>query len=150
MSIYEMIDEMPMFKDFSEKEKKAFADMDHSLHEYKNGDFIIKEGDHFSSIYLLLKGTVLITKSDGDTQIRLSKLRAGEIFGEMSYFSKKIRRSNIIANDDVLVIKMDDDFFQKAKPEIRDKVKNYFIELLCNRLDIMNDSIMKISKLMRL
>lgn len=150
MALYEMIDDMPMFKNFTEKEKKIFAKMDHSLLEFKNGDTIIKEGDNFTSIYLLLKGSVLITKTQDNRQIRLSKLSPGEIFGEMSYFSKNPRQSNIVAREDnVLVLRMDEDFFQKGKPIIKDKVKNYFIELLCNRLDVMNESIMKVSKLMR-
>ena len=150
MPLYEMINEMDMFENFSEKEKKAFAKMDHAIAEYKKDDVIIREGDSFTSIYLLLRGGVLITKNRYGSQIRLAKLKPGEIFGEMSYFSKKLRQSTIIAHDDdVMVLKMDDDFFQKAKPAIRDKVKDYFIKVLCDRLDIMNESIMKISKLMR-
>jgi CRP-like cAMP-binding protein len=150
MSLYEIINDMNMFENFSEKEKKAFAKMDHVLYEFKKDDVIIKEGDSFTSIYLILKGTVLITKNQYGRQIRLSKLEPGEIFGEMSYFSKKPRQSTIIAHDDdVMVLKMDEDFFQKAKSAISDKVKDYFIKVLCDRLDIMNESIMNISKLMR-
>jgi serine/threonine-protein kinase len=148
MSLYEMIKDMPMFERFSEEERKTFAKMDHILIEYQKGHKIIKEGDHFTSIFLLVKGSVLITKTQYDTQIRLSKLRPGEIFGEMSFFSKKPRQSNIIASEDVLAIKMDQDFFEKVNPEIKDKTKNYFIELLIKRLDAMNDSLMVISKLM--
>ena len=54
------------------------------------------------------------------------------------------------ANEDVTVVEMDDKFFKKANPAVRDKIKNYFIELLISRLDMMNESIMKISKLMRM
>jgi CRP-like cAMP-binding protein len=150
MSLYEIINEMSMFEPFSEKEKKAFAKMDHAIAEYKKDDVIIQEGDNFSSIYLLLRGSVLITKNRYGSQIRLSKLNPGEIFGEMSYFSNNPRQSTIIAHDDdVMVLKMDENFFQKAKPAIRDKVKDYFIKVLCGRLDEMNESIMNISKLMR-
>jgi hypothetical protein len=40
---------------------------------------------------------------------------------------------------------MDDSFFSKIDPEIRDKIKNYLIELLVNRLDVMNATLGKIS-----
>ena len=43
MSIYEMINEMPMFKEFSTEETKVFAEMDHSLIECKPGEIITKE-----------------------------------------------------------------------------------------------------------
>jgi hypothetical protein len=40
---------------------------------------------------------------------------------------------------------MDDIFFRKIDPEIKDKIKNYLIELLVNRLDVMNETLGKIS-----
>jgi len=144
-----MIDEIPMFERFSDEEKTMLADMDHSLIEFAKDDMIIKEGDDSTSLYMLIKGTSLITKTTDDANIRLSKLRSGEIFGEMSAFSRKPRQSNVVANDDVLVLKMDDDFFHKVNPDIKDKIKDYLIELLIDRLDNMNAAIMKISRLMR-
>ncbi|MFC1812916.1 cyclic nucleotide-binding domain-containing protein [Thermodesulfobacteriota bacterium] len=149
MPLREMIDEIPMFERFSEEEKTMLAGMDHSLLEFTKDDMIIKEGDDSTSLYMLIKGTSLITKTTDDANIRLSKLNPGEIFGEMSAFSKKPRQSNVVANDDVLVLKMDDDFFQKVNPDIKDKIKDYLIELLIDRLDNMNDAIMRISRLMR-
>ena len=123
MPLREMIDEIPMFERFSDEEKTMLADMDHSLIEFAKDDMIIQEGDDSTSLYLLIKGISLITKTTDDANIRLSKLSPGEIFGEMSAFSKKPRQSNVVANDDVLVLKMDDDFFQKVNPDIKDKIK---------------------------
>ena len=139
-----------MFKSFSDNEIKQFAEMDHSIIEYKQGEVITKEGESSTALYLTIKGSVLVTKTRDNAKIRIAKLGPGEIFGEMSFFSKKARNSDITANEDAIVIRMDDDFFQKINPVIKDKTKNYFIELLINRLDTMNDSIMKISKLMRM
>jgi len=150
MSIYEMIKDMPIFKSFSESEIKQFAEMDHAIIESKQGDILTKEGESSTALYLIIKGTVVVTKTRDNAKIRIAKLGPGEIFGEMSFFSKKARNSDVSANEDVIVIRMDDDFFQKVNPVIKDKTKNYFIELLINRLDMMNDSIMKISKLMRM
>jgi CRP/FNR family cyclic AMP-dependent transcriptional regulator len=149
MSLYEMIKEMPIFEKFSDKEKKAFAKMEHTLCEFRQGDIIIKDGERLTSIFLLVKGSVLISKTVNDAPIRLAKLRPGEIFGEMSFFSHRSRQSNVIANEDVLAIRIDDKFFKNAKPGIKDKINSYFIEVLVNRLDAMNDSIMTISKLVR-
>ena len=149
MTLEEIIEDMPMFREFSEKEIKEFVKMEHTITEYHRGDTIIREGDELKTIYLLLKGSIMIVKKEEDHTIRLAKLVPGEIFGEMSFFSKKKRHSDAMANDDVLVLKMDENFFEKGKTTIKDKVKDYFIELLINRLDAMNESIMSISKLMR-
>ncbi len=148
MPLYEMIKDVPMFQHFSEEEKKIFARGHHKLLKFKIGEAIITEGDQSSSLYLLISGTCLITKTQDKSTIRLSKLKQGELFGEMSFFTKKPRKSNVIANDDVTVLKMDKEFFAKVDPDIRDGIKNYLIELLIQRLDNMNAAIMRISKLM--
>ena len=48
------------------------------------------------------------------TQSWLAKLKPGELFGEMSFFSKKRRLSDVVAGVDVTVLRMDEDFFQKV------------------------------------
>lgn len=143
MSILETIKDFQMFKHFSATEKKLFAEIEHSLLGFNKDDTIIKQGEECSSLYLLVKGTVFITKTGHTTPI--CKLAPGAIFGEMSFFSKKPRHSSVIANETVVAVQMDDNFFSKINPEIRDKIKNYLIELLVNRLDVMNDTLGKIS-----
>jgi len=149
MNLIELIGDLPMFQALTTGEKKKFAELKHFLQEFKRGDTIIREGDTSTSIYLLIKGTVLVTKTMDEATIRLGKLNAGEIFGEMSFFQKKPRRSNVVANDHVLALKMDDTLFSRMSPDVRDKIKNYFIELLIKRLDEMNASLMNVARLMR-
>ena len=136
-----------MFKTLTDDEKKRVAEAKHTFSDFKKGETIIQEGENCSSLYLLIKGTVLITKKRDNAQIRLAKLKPGEIFGEISFVSRKPRLSNVITNEDVSVMKLDEAFFEHAEPSIRDKAKNYFIEVLIQRLDAMNESIMHISKL---
>jgi len=149
MSLPELMDVMPMFAHFTTDEKNKFAEMEHSLVKFKKGENIITEGEQTKSLYLLIQGTCLITKTEDNAKIRLSKLSPGEIFGEMSFFSNKPRQSSVSATEDVLVMKMNDDFFKKVSPDIKDKIKDYLIGLLISQLDHMNAAIMKISKLMR-
>ena len=138
-----------MLVHFTTDEKKQFAEMEHSLVKFKKGKDIITEGEQTKSLYLLIQGTCLITKTEDEAKIRLSKLAPGEVFGEMSFFSDKPRQSTVSATEDVVVMKMNDDFFKQVNPDIKDKIKDYLIGLLIKRLDNMNAAIMKISKLMR-
>ena len=149
MNIYETIFKMPMFKNFSERDKKKFTKIEHSFLEFNRNDTIIKEGELSTDLYLLVKGTTLVTKTEGGISIRIAKLNPGDIFGEMAYYQKKPRETNVIANGPVTVLKLDDQFFKKAGSDARDKIKDYFIELLIDRLDRMNSSIMQISKVLR-
>ena len=143
-ALKELVNTIPMCSSFTAEEKKTFASMSHSVQGFNEGDAIIREGEKYSSLYLLINGTLLVTK--GGDNPTLAELEPGAIFGEMSYFTKRPRYTNVIASSKVMVIRMDDNFFKKITPEMKDKIKNYLLEVLVNRLDSMNNALVKISK----
>ncbi len=149
MSIHEMLKTVPLFKFFSDEEIKQFSEMQLPIKHFEKDDIIIKEGDLSTMLFLLIEGGCMITRQQGGTNIRLSKLTPGEIFGEMSWVSGKPRQSNVIAKEKVTVLQMDSEFFNNLNPEMNNRIKDFLIELLIKRLDKMNDAIMKISQLMR-
>ena len=147
MALYEMIEDIPLFKNFSDAEKKKFAKMEHSVLAFNKGDTIIKEGDHYTSLYLLIRGSAQVTRTGYDSPIAL--LKAGSVFGEISFLTRRARQSNVIAYENILALKIDDDFFAKLDAAMRDNIKNYLIELLANRLDSMYEALSKIAKYAR-
>jgi len=147
MALYDMIATMPLFENFSEEEKKTFAQMDHSLLAFNKGDIIIREGDHYTSLYLLIRGSAQVTKTGYGSPI--AQLKPGSVFGEISFLTHRARQSNVIAYEKILALKIDDDFFDKIEPSMRDNIKNYLIELLAGRLDRMNEALSKIAKYAR-
>ena len=149
MSTYDLIKNVPLFKTFSDEEIKLFSEMNLPIKHYEKDDFIIKEGDQTTTLFLLIQGGCLITKQQDGVTIRLSKLSAGEIFGEMSWVSGKPRQSNVIAKENVTVLTMDNDFFNRLSLDMSLRIKDYLIKPLIKRLDNMNEAIMKISRLMR-
>ena len=147
MALHEMIGDIPLFKRFTEEEKKAFAKLDHSILAFNKGDVIIKEGDNLTSLYLLIRGSARVTRQGYDSPVAM--LKAGSVFGEISFLTRKARQSNVIANENLLAIKIDDTLFAQLDEAMRDKIKNYLIELLANRLDSMNEALSKIANYAR-
>ncbi|MBW1889495.1 MAG: cyclic nucleotide-binding domain-containing protein [Deltaproteobacteria bacterium] len=147
MSLYEMIGDIPLFRNFSVEERKMFAKMEHSVLAYNKGEAVIKEGENYTSLYLLIRGSAQVTKAGYDSPVAL--LKAGSVFGEISFLTRRARQSNVIAKENILVIKIDDDFFSKLDLAMRDKIKNYLIELLASRLDSMNEALSKIARYAR-
>jgi len=146
MFLYALLKEMQMFEQFSRDEIRMIADMKHSVLGFKSGETLIAEGDESFSMFLLISGVCMITKVQDDISVRLAEIRSGELFGEMSFFTKMPRQTNVIAKDDVMVMRMDEDFFKKVDPEVRDKIKNHIIMLLISRLNTMDDSVARTSK----
>jgi len=144
---YELIDGMAIFNGFSKKERKAFCKLDHTLLEFKEGAWILKEDEISNDLFLLLEGNCQVTRTQDGRTIQLAKLSSGELFGEMSMISNLPRRSNVVAKTDVVALKMDHAFFDKISQKMATKIHRYIISLLCARLDKMNEAIMRISSL---
>ena len=121
MDIYRFIRKMPVFKHCSVKERKLLAKLNKFLVTFKKGDFIIKQG--FKSrtalpLYIIVNGSVLIKKRGVIKP--LATLKAGSTFGEMSFLSKHPRTTNVIANEEVLVIKMNNHFFSAIPKNLKE------------------------------
>jgi CRP-like cAMP-binding protein len=74
---------------------------------YAKGFFIFAEGEEGKELFLLLKGTVRITKIAGGEERILALLKPGDIFGEMAILESKPRSANAIAAEDCAVMAMD-------------------------------------------
>ncbi len=82
-NIASILSDFSMFQSLDEKsimELVGFIKM----HQYKEGDYIIKKGDPGKNLYIILSGKVNVL---GDENIRITTLEKGDVFGEMSLLS---------------------------------------------------------------
>ena len=84
------------FKPFSAGEKKTIANLDSHIIEYKKGDHVIRQGEKDSTIFILLKGTLAITRNEVP-DAELNTLKAGSMFGEVPLITGESRSTNVIA-----------------------------------------------------
>lgn len=70
---------------------------------FKQGATIIHEGTTGSYAYLIVSGSVEVTKQVGDEKLVLSRLVKGNIFGEMSLVDDKPRSATVVAAEDTEV-----------------------------------------------
>ncbi|CAH6722992.1 hypothetical protein CLIB1444_12S01838 [[Candida] jaroonii] len=68
---------------------------------YHPQSYIVKMGDPSKSMYWILKGTVSIASSDGDSVY--NELSSGQFFGEIGILFNRPRTANVIAKTKVLV-----------------------------------------------
>ena len=73
------------------------------LARFNSGETIIKEGAPGSYAYLIISGSVEVSKEVGGEKLLLSKLGKGSIFGEMSLVDDKPRSATVIALEDTEV-----------------------------------------------
>jgi len=88
----EFLKETTLFRDLTEEELLEILLIGH-LQTYKPDQTIFKEGDPGDTLYLIVKGTVRISKIDGDREEALAILEEKAFFGEMTLLDKDAARS---------------------------------------------------------
>lgn len=127
------------FKPFSVSEMKTIANLESHVVDYAKGDHLIRQGEKDSTIFILLKGTLAITRNEVP-DAELNTLKAGAMFGEVPLITGKTRSTNVIAKNKVVALKMDGYLLKTLDPAILNKFKDHLIKVLIKRLDEMNTS----------
>ena len=139
---FELIDKLSFFAGFTQEEKQFLSTLESHIYKYQPSEIIIKEGKTDYSFFVLLKGVVCIVKSY-PMGLTIAKLKAGAVFGEIAYVAKRKRTTSVIADGDVIALKIDTKNIDALKPAIPTKLKDSLIEILVKRLEAMNEQILR-------
>ncbi len=81
---------------------------------------LLTEGEESHSMYLLLEGQLIVTKKDGDKDVILGHINAGEVVGELSFLDQQPRSATVRAVKECklaqIPLKTIDDIF-KTQPQ---------------------------------
>lgn len=133
------------FKHFTPEEKYKVADCQSFTESYIEGDYIIQEGDSAESFYILLKGKAYVTKNSLP-RLKLSELKPGSVFGEISLLANSPRTTNIIAAEDTLVLRLNSELDSLLGAPLGCKIRDQLVKILVLKLERMNQSLMQIKK----
>lgn len=82
------------------------------VHLFPEGKVIFQEGDPADVMYIIIDGTVEISKRTGmDTSKTLITLKNGDIFGEMALIESKPRSATAIATKHAKLLSLDESLF---------------------------------------
>lgn len=138
----ELFDKISFFKLFTQEEKMVVAKFNSHIIKYDNDDYLIKQGDTDRSVYVLLQGKALVTKREKKKTI-LNTLKPGDIFGEVAFISERPRTTNVISIGNTIALRMDWELFSFLSETIKNKIKDKLIDVLIQRLDIMNKTLIE-------
>lgn len=111
--------------------------------EYSWGQMVVREGEEADCAFVLKKGEVEILKRSPDGRdIRIAKLAAGEIFGEMCLFENAPKRSASVrvTSDHAVVMVISKTHFQNQLNAMPDGIRN-IMQILIQRLRKANRQI---------
>jgi hypothetical protein len=137
-TIASLLSHFSIFRTLNEENLKHFVSM-LRLRKYVADDCVIREGDAGKNLYIILSGLVDVLDRDGNS---ITKLRDGEVFGEMSLISGDRVGATIQVIEPTTVLYIRGQDFLKILNRFP-SLQMYFARLLSRRLAKSNVLISK-------
>jgi CRP-like cAMP-binding protein len=122
----------PLFRPFNRQQQMDLIRR-FDGHEVAPGTVIIREGDAGQGLFVVLAGEVEVSKKQDDgSDLELARLRAGDVFGEMSLLANQPTTATVRAARSSTILFLAREYFQRlvqALPAIR----KYFEDLSQSR-----------------
>ncbi len=142
--IVEITERLRFFDAFSPLEKRKIVGLHAHFRVYQAGDVIIEEGSRGSAMFVLLSGSVKVSKGE-DSQVGI-ELKPGDVFGEIAFLTSTDRTADVSAETVVIALELDRRILLELEPAIREKIKDKIIEKLIHRLDHMNNILFRLDQ----
>ena len=105
------------FADFTDEELFSIFKLS-GKEKYIEADVIVQEGTSGTKMYIIVSGSVTITKDMHGKKVDLKKLGEGDCFGELSIIDKMPRSASVIANEATVVIALNEVVLRLSNPEV--------------------------------
>lgn len=130
---------LPRFPLFHGLAPESFARLAATVEvrECADGEVVVEVGSPGESFFVVARGTVTITRPDGEDEVVLSHLRAGALFGEMALLTDSPRTARATADGDALLLEIPRrglDELAAAEPEFAAVLAEYTRERLLQNL----------------
>ena len=143
MKNLQILNKINFFNELNLSDQEAVAALNLRLFRFPARSMILRKGDSHGDLYFVIRGTVTVV---GPGSIPLAILKAGEVFGEISFLSAKhSRTADVISNNEVIVMRLDQEAFQSLGEALKGKLKDKLIPILIDRL--MDDEMEKVLSL---
>lgn len=104
---------------------------------FASGEVLLAEGEVRRAIFLIERGCVRIERSHMGFNVEVSRLQAGEIFGEMSFVESYAASASVISDDEVEVLVFDEsgvNSLMEADPTFTGQFYRSLAEVISRRL----------------
>ena len=108
---------------------------------YRPNQIVVKEHAMGDCMYILLDGTVRVTKTVEGREIMLAALEVGDFFGEMCLFYEAPRSADVVANGECKLLKITRERFDvllQQRPDICALFLRAMIRVVAMRLRSMD------------
>lgn len=107
---------------------------------FKEGENIVRQGEVGDCMYVIQAGKVEVVLERPDNKVRLAVLEAGDIFGEMSLFSRAVRSATVRALTETRILTIDKKGFLRRVHE-DPSLSFRILQKMSERIRKLNDEV---------
>jgi len=133
-NLLKLMDNVPFFKEMSTTEREGLLAYEKHWMQFKPQEKILKEDEVDYGFFVLLEGKVRVLRGE-PTEVSLTQLVPGALFGGITMKAQRPRTSSIEADEEVTVFKVDALLIDKLSHGLINKIKDQIIDLVITRLD---------------
>ncbi|MBU2538195.1 MAG: cyclic nucleotide-binding domain-containing protein [Proteobacteria bacterium] len=137
--LVQVLKQIPDFKLFKDESIKNLLRLS-KIRTFSPSETIITEGEYEKCMYLLISGSVIISKNN---KIILNLKKTGDIFGEMSLLGKEPRSATVIAESEASCLVIDAEYLDNLNDEGKNSfhatMYHMFAQILAYRLRVTTE-----------
>jgi CRP-like cAMP-binding protein len=96
---------------------------------FKLGDYLIRAGQVDRSLFILLSGSVAVTREQDKEQVELARFTEGEVIGEIAFFDGAPRSADVRATSDGTAVRISRDKFEYLSAWEPDLARTLLLDL---------------------
>ncbi|WP_319478463.1 cyclic nucleotide-binding domain-containing protein [Marispirochaeta aestuarii] len=106
-----------LFRPLNNDEIAKFAERSEII-SYTENEKIVLEGDVDPSFFIVIRGTVNVTVQQKGSDVFISAIGPGDVFGEAAMFMKLKRTADVIAAEDTVLLRI-------QRPQMMEFIRDY-------------------------
>ncbi|MBF0212692.1 MAG: cyclic nucleotide-binding domain-containing protein [Magnetococcales bacterium] len=143
MIVQRLLDNIPFFWSFTEEEKDILIGLDCYFESFQAGDYLIQEDAEDNALFIILKGTAKVSKRSHPDRV-ITILEPGTVFGEISFLTQRPRSTDVVACEKMICFTINGETMAQLDSQMQHKIKDQLIEILVERLDQMNQTLLNL------
>jgi CRP-like cAMP-binding protein len=137
----EILRSVSFLKDLSDEDLQLFSAL-LQMHDFKEGQKIVTEGEAIGALYIVCQGTVHIRRRAQKREMLLSRIGACGFFGEINLFDHGLATASVLAMKNVSVASIGYETlrsFMGTNPAAGYKIVSALMREVCSRLRQTNE-----------
>lgn len=140
LRLMEILARIPLFKDLQPTDRELVLQMPKAFEVCSQGQALIREGGYEPFFYIILSGQAQVYHR----QHQIGTLVSSQFVGEVGFICNEPRSATVIADTDMVLMKIDSESFQQLPDRVRSAIKDKIIFGLTQRVAQLSERLIEL------